>query len=212
MIGPTGVGKTEIARRLAGLARAPFLKIEASKFTEVGYVGRDVESMIRDLVDIAVSKVKAEAAHKVQPSAEAAAEEKLLDLLLPLPEINSDDDPPTLADTTPAVVHARSELRQKRERTRDKMRTKLKSGILEDKTVELDVSEDSLSMMQIFSPVGIEEMGLNIQDLFGGIMPKKRKKRKTFQADRHGQGHHRCDRPDREPWHRLRGRIGQDRR
>ncbi len=178
MIGPTGVGKTEIARRLAGLANAPFVKVEASKFTEVGYVGRDVESIIRDLVDIAVSKVKTEASLAVQPAAEAAATEKLLDLLLPLPEI-SPEGPPTLADDAPAVRHARSQLREKHQRTREKMRQKLTRGELENRMVELDVSEDHFSMMQIFSPVGLEEMGLNIQDLFGGLMPKKHKKRKT---------------------------------
>ncbi|MBU0519329.1 ATP-dependent protease ATPase subunit HslU [bacterium] len=178
MIGPTGVGKTEIARRLAGLANAPFIKVEASKFTEVGYVGRDVESIVRDLVDIAVNIVKAEAANNVQPAAEHAATERILDLLLPLPEIGS-NGPPTLADGVSSVQHARSELREKHERTRDKIRSKLESGILEDKTVEMDVSEDRFSMMQIFSPIGMEEMGLNIQDLFGGMMPKKRKRRKT---------------------------------
>ena len=183
MIGPTGVGKTEIARRLAGLANAPFLKIEASKFTEVGYVGRDVESMIRDLVDIAVSKIKTEASISVQPNAKQVAEERLLDLLLPLPEIRAIDESETSPDNMPAVVHARTELLQKRERTREKLRTKLQSGQLEEKTVELDVPEDQFSMMQIFSPVGMEEMGLNIQDIFGGIMPKKRKKRKAVVAE-----------------------------
>lgn len=178
MIGPTGVGKTEIARRLAGLANAPFLKVEASKFTEVGYVGRDVESMVRDLVDISVSRIKTEAAEAVQPMAEASTEERLLDLLLPFPKLDSSETP-TLADQTPAVVHARTELRQKRERTRGKVRDQLRRGMLEDRNVELDVTEDHFSMMQIFSPVGIEEMGLNIQELFGGMMPKKRKKRKT---------------------------------
>jgi len=182
MIGPTGVGKTEIARRLAGLANAPFLKIEASKFTEVGYVGRDVESMVRDLVDIAVSKAKADAAIAVQPQAKAAVTEKIIDLLLPLPEIEPDDDI-TPTDNVPAVVHARKQLREKRERTRDKMRSKLEEGLLEEKMIELDVSEDRFSMMQIFSPVGMEEMGLNIQDIFGGIVPKKQKKRKTTIAE-----------------------------
>ena len=182
MIGPTGVGKTEIARRLAGLAKAPFLKIEASKFTEVGYVGRDVESMVRDLVDIAVSKTKTDAALDIQPAAEVAANERLLDLLLPLPAIDP-DGAPTLADESSVVVHARSQLREKRERTRQKMRTKLEQGQLDDKLVELDVSEDRFSMMQIFSPVGMEEMGLNIQDLFGGMIPKKHKRRKTSVAE-----------------------------
>lgn len=182
MIGPTGVGKTEIARRLAGLANAPFIKVEASKFTEVGYVGRDVESIVRDLVDIAVNIVKAEAAYNVQNAAEQAASERILDLLLPLPEIGG-DGPPSLADDLPSVRHARTELREKHERTREKMRAKLEEGLLEDKIVEMDVSEDHFSMMQIFSPVGMEEMGLNIQDIFGGIMPKKRKRRKTTVAE-----------------------------
>ncbi|MCX6640354.1 MAG: ATP-dependent protease ATPase subunit HslU [bacterium] len=178
MIGPTGVGKTEIARRLAKLAGAPFLKVEASKFTEVGYVGRDVESMVRDLIDIAVGQLKAEAAEAVQSAAEIAAEERILDLLLPAPHLDTSDEP-TLATTMPAVVHAQSELREKRERTREKFRDRLRKGELEEKFVELDVTEDGFSMMQIFSPVGIEEMGLNVQDLFGGLIPKKRKKRKT---------------------------------
>jgi len=177
MIGPTGVGKTEIARRLAGLANAPFLKVEATKFTEVGYVGRDVESMVRDLADIAVSKVKAEAAETVRPAAEAAAEERLLDLLLPFD--GSAAEAPTLANDVASVAHARSELQQRRERSREKFRQRLQSGEMEDRLVELDVMEDHFSMMQIFSPVGIEEMGLNIQELFGGMMPKKRKKRKA---------------------------------
>jgi ATP-dependent HslUV protease ATP-binding subunit HslU len=182
MIGPTGVGKTEIARRLAGLAHAPFLKVEASKFTEVGYVGRDVESMVRDLVDLAVSKVKAEAAEAVRPNADANAQERLLDLLLPLPRLES-SSVPTLAEESPAVAHAREELSRKHDRNREKVRQQLTAGDLEGRLVELDVAEDHFGMMQIFSPVGIEEMGLNMQDLFGGMMPKKRKKRRTTVAE-----------------------------
>ena len=182
MIGPTGVGKTEIARRLAGLANAPFLKVEASKFTEVGYVGRDVESMVRDLVDLAVSKVKAEAAEAVRPNADANAQERLLDLLLPLPRLES-SNVPTLAEESPAVAHAREELSRKHDRNREKVRQQLSARELEDRLVELDVAEDHFSMMQIFSPVGIEEMGLNMQDLFGGMMPKKRKKRRITVAE-----------------------------
>jgi ATP-dependent HslUV protease ATP-binding subunit HslU len=182
MIGPTGVGKTEIARRLAGLVYAPFLKVEASKFTEVGYVGRDVESMIRDLVDLAISKVKSEAAETVKPLAEAAAQERLLDLLLPLPRLDSSSGPALGEDST-AIVHARAELSRKHDRNREKMRQQLLAGEMEERVVELDVSEDHFSMMQIFSPVGIEEMGLNVQELFGGLMPKKRKKRKAAVAE-----------------------------
>lgn len=182
MIGPTGVGKTEIARRLAGLAHAPFLKVEASKFTEVGYVGRDVESMVRDLADIAVSKVKAEAAEAVKQQAESAAQDRLVDLLLPLPDADK-QPPPTMADQVPAILHARDELRERHNRSRDRIRKQLEEGKLEDRAVELDVTEDHFSMMQIFSPVGMEEMGLNLQELFGGMMPKKRKKRKATVAE-----------------------------
>ena len=182
MIGPTGVGKTEIARRLAGLANAPFLKVEASKFTEVGYVGRDVESMVRDLVDLAVSKVKAEATEAVRPNADANAQERLLDLLLPLPRLES-SNVPTLVEESPAVAHAREELSRKHDRNREKVRQQLAAGEMEERFVELDVAEDHFSMMQIFSPVGIEEMGLNMQELFGGMMPKKRKKRRITVAE-----------------------------
>jgi ATP-dependent HslUV protease ATP-binding subunit HslU len=182
MIGPTGVGKTEIARRLAGLAHAPFLKVEASKFTEVGYVGRDVESMVRDLADLSVSKVKSEAAETVKAQAEAVAEDRLVDLLLPLADPDK-PPPPTLADEAPAILHARDELRQRHNRSRDRLRKQLTEGRLEERSVELDVTEDHFSMMQIFSPVGIEEMGLNLQELFGGMMPKKRKKRKATVAE-----------------------------
>jgi ATP-dependent HslUV protease ATP-binding subunit HslU len=182
MIGPTGVGKTEIARRLAGLAHAPFLKVEASKFTEVGYVGRDVESMVRDLADVAVSKVKSEAAETVKAQAETNAKDRLVDLLLPLPD-NEKKPPPTLADEVPAILHARDELRERHNRSRERIRKQLSEGGLEDKVIELDVTEDHFSMMQIFSPVGIEEMGLNLQELFGGMIPKKRKKRKATVAE-----------------------------
>ena len=179
LIGPTGVGKTEIARRLARLAEAPFIKVEASKFTEVGYVGRDVESIIRDLTDLAVSMVKGEWSARVQDKAEEAAEERILDILFPAAKpIKEDkkirtDIQPVASDTKSGESNEERLLR-----TREKLRIQLAEGKLENRTVELDIAADSHPMLQIFSPVGIEEMGLNIQDLFGGMMPQKRKKRK----------------------------------
>jgi ATP-dependent HslUV protease ATP-binding subunit HslU len=170
LIGPTGVGKTEISRRLAKLSNAPFAKVEASKFTEVGYVGRDVESIIRDLVEIGVQMVREERTKEVEGKAHDMAIERILDILLPpiskkpkaVGEMNEDDD-----------------LELRHQRTREKLRSQLLEGKLDDRTVEIDVTADNRPMMQIFSPMGIEEMGLNIQELFGGMMPKKLKKRKT---------------------------------
>jgi ATP-dependent HslUV protease ATP-binding subunit HslU len=174
LIGPTGVGKTEISRRLARLAQAPFNKVEASKFTEVGYVGRDVDSMIRDLVEIGVSLVRDEMTAQVQDKAKEAAIEKLLDILIPPvktppPSTQSPTDDRSIPLGPPA---------EQRDTTREKLRTKLLSGQLDDRTVELDVSSDSMPMMQVFSPMGMEEMGLNFKELFGNMMPKKTKKRK----------------------------------
>ena len=177
LIGPTGVGKTEIARRLARLAEAPFIKIEASKFTEVGYVGRDVESIIRDLTDLSVSMVKNEWTERVQEKAKEAAEERLLDLLFPMQD-KIKDFIPKQEDISIKNNDEKDQIEERQIRTREKLRIQLLAGKLEDRTVELDVAADSFPMMQIFSPVGIEEMGLNIQDLFGGMIPQKRKKRK----------------------------------
>jgi ATP-dependent HslUV protease ATP-binding subunit HslU len=173
LIGPTGVGKTEIARRLARLAEAPFIKVEASKFTEVGYVGRDVESIIRDLTDLAVSMVKSEWTEAVEAKAQALAEERLLDLLFPRPRPRVRGESPNAAAPNgeePEEVRAA--------RTREKLKKSLADGKLENRVVEIDVSAESFPMLQIFSPIGIEEMGLNMQELFGGMMPPKRKKRK----------------------------------
>ncbi|MCP4725649.1 MAG: ATP-dependent protease ATPase subunit HslU [bacterium] len=173
LIGSTGVGKTEIARRLARLSNAPFMKVEASKFTEVGYVGRDVESIVRDLADISVSMVRQAKSEAVQEEAEQMAEDRILDMLLPsIPKRKNVDD----EDEDDKLV-------EKFERTREKLRSQLISGKLEDRMVELEVPQDSFPMMQVFSPIGIEEMGLNIQDIFGGMMPKKVKKRKMSIAE-----------------------------
>ncbi len=177
MIGPTGVGKTEIARRLARLANSPFLKVEASKFTEVGYVGRDVESMIRDLVEIAIDMVKEEKLEDVSDKAEMNAEERLLDLLLPTAGMRNDNVgfggrpsgdggeimiPPTESGS----------------RTREKLRQQLREGKLDDRMVELDVREKSFPAFEIISNQGVEEMDVNIKDMLPNIFGQRTKKRK----------------------------------
>jgi ATP-dependent HslUV protease ATP-binding subunit HslU len=187
MIGPTGVGKTEIARRLANLARAPFLKVEATKFTEVGYVGRDVESMVRDLAEISYRMVEGEAFDEVWSDAERTAEEKLLDLLSPdtqeaAPPAHSLFSPqPATNDLEAQRQMAEYEERQRRrvERVREFTRQRLQAGELEDEVVEIEVEEQSLQSMQIFSNAGMEEMGFNMQDMLGNLFPAKKSRKKT---------------------------------
>jgi ATP-dependent HslUV protease ATP-binding subunit HslU len=161
MIGPTGVGKTEIARRLAKLANAPFLKIEATKFTEVGYVGRDVESMIRDLTELAISMVRKEEQELVMEKATGIAEERILDILLPARKVANAQEEQEAADLS-----------------REKMRTRLRAGQLKDRLVELEVPDRALPMIEIFSASGMEEMDMQIRDIFGNMLPKKTKRRK----------------------------------
>ena len=190
MIGPTGVGKTEIARRLATLAQSPFFKVEASKFTEVGYVGRDVESMIRDLVEIAISMVKEEERKLIEGLAEANAEERILDILLPpvsVPSGTSDPDGMpsfTMNQDSDGSALILPEKDQPEDSTREKFREMLRQGKLDDREIELDLEESrSTPMIEIMTTSGMEDMQSNLQDAFSKIFPKKKKKRKIKVPD-----------------------------
>ena len=175
MIGPTGVGKTEIARRLAKLANSPFLKVEASKFTEVGYVGRDVESMVRDLVEIAIDNVREEKLEDVADKAELNAEERLLDILLP-PSPPPRTEPVSTAGGV--VIDGTMALAESSSRTREKLRQQLREGKLDDRTVEIDVRERNFPSFEIISNQGVEEMDVNIKDMLPNIFGQRTKKRK----------------------------------
>jgi len=168
LIGPTGVGKTEIARRLAKLVDAPFVKVEASKFTEVGYVGRDVESIIRDLVEYAVNLVKSEKTAEVRTKAIAMAEERILDILIP----------PVRKSFTGEPEEEQGSEAYQNQKTREWMREKLRNGELDDKLIEYDVQQAAVGM-QVLGPLGGDDLGINIQELMSSVMPKKKKKRKT---------------------------------
>jgi len=164
MIGSTGVGKTEIARRLASLAHAPFIKVEASKFTEVGYVGRDVESIVRDLMDTAVSMVEREKENEVLELAEHLANERILDILFP---DNHKDDP-----------KQSKELKERHERTRERIRKKMEKGEFEDKIIEIELLDEPTIGMQVFGPTGMEDIGMNIKDMISGSLPKSKRTKK----------------------------------
>ncbi len=178
MMGPTGVGKTEIARRLAKLARAPFLKVEASKFTEVGYVGRDVDSIVRDLMELSIKLVRDEESVRIRPKAREAAEEKLLDVLLP-PRARSYSDRPPAPGAQPAEAPADDGTA-----TREKLRKLLRAGKLDDREVEIEIQEDSSPFLQIFGGQGVEEMGLGgLKDMMGNFGRRtRRRKMKIPQA------------------------------
>jgi ATP-dependent HslUV protease ATP-binding subunit HslU len=173
MIGPTGVGKTEIARRLAKLAQAPFIKVEASKYTEVGYVGRDVESMIRDLTELAVTMVKAEMAAAVRERAESLAEERLLDLLLPR-RAGEAFVSGTLEEVSPDAS---------RDATRDKLRAQLRSGKLDDRIIEMDVQAQGGPMLEVLPGQGMEEIGINLKDMLSNLMPGRTRRRRVKIAE-----------------------------
>ena len=186
MIGPTGVGKTEIARRLARLARAPFLKVEASKFTEVGYVGRDVESMVRDLVEIGINMVREEMSAEVKAKAERQVERRLLELLLPNRGGRSNREPEAsgmaslfgAAPEEAAAAHPDADV-ERCERTRDKLRRQLREGVLEEREIELDVKvRPHLPALEIFANAGLEEMEFNLPEHLQGLLPSGKKRRK----------------------------------
>src|SRR5216684_3854486 len=181
MIGSTGVGKTEIARRLARMSNSPFLKVEASKFTEVGYVGRDVESMIRDLTEIAVEMTRQEKIEEIADKAELNVEERVLDILLPPPKSSS---PAPIFDfdsgeTTAPVLVPESESRDENfARTREKLRTQLRSGKLDNRLVEIEVREKNFPTIEFAGPMGVEEMGINMKDMLGNLFQGRSKRRK----------------------------------
>src|SRR4030095_6517272 len=177
LIGPTGVGKTEIARRLAKLSNAPFIKVEASKFTEVGYVGRDVESIVRELTDLGVTMVKSERSTEVQKKAAYLAEERILDILMPPVKKKAEENANQANLGFAAAVTPETD-KEENFKTREKFRAMLQSGELDDRIIEVDVSADGVPMMQVMGPMGLDDLGVNLQDLFSSVMPKKMKKRK----------------------------------
>jgi ATP-dependent HslUV protease ATP-binding subunit HslU len=176
LIGPTGVGKTEIARRLSLLTDSPFSKVEASKFTEVGYVGRDVESMVRDLLELTINTLRSREQEAVKEKAWQIAEERMLDLLLP----KSGASPtPRTEDTKEVQFELVTATSEESSSTREKLRDMLRRGKLDNRFVDLDVADRSMPMVEIFSNVGMEEMGINFKDMLGGVFPKSTKRRKV---------------------------------
>lgn len=178
MIGPTGVGKTEIARRLARIANAPFMKVEVTKFTEVGYVGRDVESIVRDLVESAIRMVKRDKIKEVESRAYEMAEERIIDIILPLPGKKQKNPFQFLFDEDEEKQNENQNYERLNER-RNRLRKRLQQGKLDDQVIEIEVESQSPQMLEVFSGSGMEEMGVNFQDMFGNLFPKQKKKRKV---------------------------------
>lgn len=189
MIGSTGVGKTEIARRLAKLVNAPFVKVEATKFTEVGYVGRDVESMIRDLVETAIRMVRAEKVALVEGKAKERAQERILDILCPQPKMSGSFKNPFEAffggneDTSSEDVASDTAKQEQIKKKREEINKQLMAGTIEQEYIEIEIEDSAPPMVEVFSGSGMEEMGINIQDVLGGMFPKKKKKRKVTIAE-----------------------------
>ncbi|MEW6173134.1 MAG: ATP-dependent protease ATPase subunit HslU [Bacillota bacterium] len=179
MIGPTGVGKTEIARRLARLVNAPFVKVEATKFTEIGYVGRDVEGMVRDLVETAVRMVRQEEYATVEEKAQELAAERILELLAPYPEKSRNPLEAIFGGVRPADDLQRDERMQEIDSQRSLLRQRLLAGELENEHLEIEVEDKTLPFLEIFSGAGVEEMGFNFQDLMGNVFPARKKKRRV---------------------------------
>jgi len=180
LIGPTGVGKTEISRRLSKLTDSPFAKVEASKFTEVGYVGRDVESMIRDLVELTVNDLKIRQQEQVRERAQQLAEERILDILLPKAGGSAPRPESEFSSGQLEVVHTGPEAASA---TREKLRRMLRAGKLDQRFVDLDLADRSMPIVEIFSNAGMEELGINFKDMLGGLMPKSTKRRKVTVAE-----------------------------
>src|SRR5437867_6552670 len=179
MIGPTGVGKTEIARRLARLAASPFIKVEASKYTEVGYVGRDVESMVRDLADLAVEMVRAERSEQVRQRARGATEERLLNLLLPPPGGPAPVGFSLAGPAPSAPPPAEGDAQEQFQRTREKLRHQLREGLLEESPVEIEVRQDSMPAFRIMGAAGMEEMDVSLRDSLAGLFGSRTRRRRV---------------------------------
>ncbi len=179
LIGPTGVGKTEIARRLARLSQAPFLKIEVSKFTEVGYVGRDVESMIRDLMEISIRILRSERLAEVEDRARLLVEERIMEYMMPTRKRSKNPLNALLGGFSETKEEEDTEVSERIEERRARLQEKLRNGELEEHTIEIEVEINQSPMIEIFSGAGVEELGFNFQDIFGGMFPKKKKKKKV---------------------------------
>ena len=179
MIGPTGVGKTEIARRLANIANAPFIKIEVTKFTEVGYVGRDVESMVRDLVETAIRMIKNQRMNQVEEEAYKMAENRIVDILLPLPDSNKSKNSFNFLFDNEEKEDNNSDKYMKLKERRQRLRNRLRNGELDDRMIEIEVEKQNNQMMDMFSGSGMEDMGINFQDMLGNIFPNQKKERKV---------------------------------